>query len=667
MDDFGKSLNEYEAWRQDLGQSVQEFVDWVDSVGEADLGVLSLYEAIKAVKEDCLTIAIVGEYSRGKTELINALFFGDLGRRLLPSTPGRTTMCPVEIGYDQRRMPSLRLLPIETRTTGKTVDQYRKETMSWTNYNLDIENVDGLSVALSEIVRTRQVSASEAESLGFQIDDDTTNTRDNTVTIPFWRYAVLNYPHPSLSAGLRVVDTPGLNALGAEPDLTLSTLSNAQGVVFVLAADTGVTRSDMQVWSSHVCVATRSRNNSRIVVLNKIDSLWDELLDDSEIESNITGQIEETARLLKHPAGSILGISAAKALVARLRNDSELLELSGIAALEKKLANDVIPARQEILKDQVLRKINDLYTPARDRTLVEIAEFKREINQLQGLRGKGAEIIRIKITNLERERQLFEARVREFKLVQGKIQREMNQFVLILDLGKFDNSFAETRSKMQKALTTRTLRSAMAELFETLDEALLRMDHQSDRVRKLFDSSYKAFREEHGLADVEMTPFDSKHWIGMLTGLLEDAEAFRTSTEFVVTEQHFLVKKFFVTMVAHMRQTINDCRDDAQSWSENVLRPIRGDIERHQRILNERLDNLRSLKVNQLDIDQRVTALEKEIEKRENGLAVTKRVLDRIDTSVAQSVPGNPETPVATDIPQLDKTGSHDSWSVNNS
>jgi len=84
-------------------------------VGEADLGVLSLYEAITAVKEDRLTIAIVGEYSRGKTELINALFFGDLGRRLLPSTPGRTTMCPVEIGYDARRMPSLRLLPIETR------------------------------------------------------------------------------------------------------------------------------------------------------------------------------------------------------------------------------------------------------------------------------------------------------------------------------------------------------------------------------------------------------------------------------------------------------------------------------------------------------------------------------------------------------------------------
>ena len=176
--------------------------------------------------------------------------------------------------------------------------------------------------------------------------------KDNSITIPFWRYAVLNFPHPSLGAGLTVVDTPGLNALGAEPDLTLSTLSNSQGVVFVLGADTGVTRSDMQVWSSHVCVATRSRNNSRIVVLNKIDSLWDELLDDSQIEENIARQLADTAQLLKHPPGSILGISAAKGLIAKLRGDEELLGLSGISALEKKLSDDVIPARQQILKDQ---------------------------------------------------------------------------------------------------------------------------------------------------------------------------------------------------------------------------------------------------------------------------------------------------------------------------
>jgi hypothetical protein len=39
--------------------------------------------------------------------------------------------------------------------------------------------------------------------------------------VPAWRHAVINYPHPLLKRGLVVIDTPGLNAIGAEPELTL--------------------------------------------------------------------------------------------------------------------------------------------------------------------------------------------------------------------------------------------------------------------------------------------------------------------------------------------------------------------------------------------------------------------------------------------------------------
>ena len=49
---------------------------------------------------DRLCVAFVAEFSRGKSELINAIFFADTGRRVLPATPGRTTMCPVELGYE---------------------------------------------------------------------------------------------------------------------------------------------------------------------------------------------------------------------------------------------------------------------------------------------------------------------------------------------------------------------------------------------------------------------------------------------------------------------------------------------------------------------------------------------------------------------------------------
>ena len=61
----------------------------------------SLSTIIQALVTDRVTLAFVAEFSRGKTELINALFFAETGVRLLPSTPGRTTMSPTELFYDE--------------------------------------------------------------------------------------------------------------------------------------------------------------------------------------------------------------------------------------------------------------------------------------------------------------------------------------------------------------------------------------------------------------------------------------------------------------------------------------------------------------------------------------------------------------------------------------
>ena len=50
------------------------------------------------------------------------------------------------------------------------------------------------------------------------------------VEIPCWRHALVNYPHPLLKKGLVILDTPGLNALGTEPELTLSMIPSAHAV-----------------------------------------------------------------------------------------------------------------------------------------------------------------------------------------------------------------------------------------------------------------------------------------------------------------------------------------------------------------------------------------------------------------------------------------------------
>ena len=78
------------------------------------------------------------------------------------------------------------------------------------------------------------------------------------VEISLWRHAIINFPHPLLKQGLVILDTPGLNAIGTEPELTLNLIPNAHAVLFILAAETGVTKSDIDVWRTHIGAGPRA-------------------------------------------------------------------------------------------------------------------------------------------------------------------------------------------------------------------------------------------------------------------------------------------------------------------------------------------------------------------------------------------------------------------------
>ncbi len=111
---FKQQMRAFDRWKTELIQIIQDYHHWLESNdrGSAEVNV-RLFDVIESLKFDHLTIAFVAEFSRGKTELINAIFFADYKRRLLPSEAGRTTMCPTELFYDHNEDQAyIRLLPI---------------------------------------------------------------------------------------------------------------------------------------------------------------------------------------------------------------------------------------------------------------------------------------------------------------------------------------------------------------------------------------------------------------------------------------------------------------------------------------------------------------------------------------------------------------------------
>jgi len=343
---FNEKFDQHGVWRREFALRLKLLAQWLKDQDLLDASVEDRLHRLEAkVRVDKVMVAFVAEFSRGKSELINAIFFADYGRRIMPASAGRTTMCPTEMGYDPEVPPCLRLLPIESRLQPQSLMEWRMAPEKWERTDLDVTNPKQLAEAFAKVAETCRVTPDEARALGFWQEgkDQSSVLMDSQglIEVPKWRHALINIAHPLLKQGLIILDTPGLNAIGAEPELTVSLIPQAQAIVFILAADTGVTQSDLSIWREHLVQDDRD-TSTRVVVLNKIDTLWDALDSPLQVELQLEGQKQSTASMLGVPTSQVVAVSAQKGLLAKVNKDAALLERSCLGALEDALSQNIM-------------------------------------------------------------------------------------------------------------------------------------------------------------------------------------------------------------------------------------------------------------------------------------------------------------------------------------
>ena len=220
---FTEKFDQLGAWRREFALRLKLLSEWLRDNDLIDSGLEERWVGLGGQSRCApLLYAFVAEFSRGKSELINAIFFAGYGRRIMPATAGRTTMCPTEMGYDAEIPPCLRLLPIETRLKPQALMEWRMAPEKWERVDLDVNNSQQLASVMEKVAEVRMVTKDRARALGLWHDDSPDDNppvdADGMVEVPKWRHALINIAHPLLRQGLGMSDTPGLNASGAEPE-----------------------------------------------------------------------------------------------------------------------------------------------------------------------------------------------------------------------------------------------------------------------------------------------------------------------------------------------------------------------------------------------------------------------------------------------------------------
>lgn len=236
-------------------------------------------ELMVKLAEDRFTLAVLGQFKRGKSSLINAI----IGRELLPTGVVPLTSAITVLKYG----PAERLV-------------IRREDWSYP---------DELPVsALADYV-TEQGNPSNVKKV---------------------KTATVELPVPFLRRGLEFVDTPGVgSAIGANTATTYGFLPECDAVLFVTSVDTPMTSLELAFLKD-----IREYVDRIFFIVNKTDLVADD--ERSEVMRFVADTIQaQTGR----ESVKLFPVSARQGLTARMSGDEALYERSGIKTLEEALAS----------------------------------------------------------------------------------------------------------------------------------------------------------------------------------------------------------------------------------------------------------------------------------------------------------------------------------------
>lgn len=616
---FNEEFDQDSAWRLEFAGRLKLLAVWMEKQGLLNVAVEQRLRRLETqVRSDKVMVAFVGEFSRGKSELINAIFFAGYGHRVMPASAGRTTMCPTELSYDSGFAPSLRLLPIETRLEPHALMDWRLIPEKWRQIDLDAGDADQLAAAMQKVTEVQYVPVENARALGFW---DDTGPGDNPavapgalVQIPRWRHALINIAHPLLKQGLVILDTPGFNAIGAEPELTISLIPQAHAVLFILSADTGVTQSDLAIWDEHLGHRAKDGKGekgaqTRLVVLNKIDTLWDDLSTPAQVQAQIDRQKASSASLLDLPESQIVAVSAQKGLVAKITNDEVLLQASQLPALEQLLGQCIMGQRQKILRTAVTAGVTELKSEASRILYVRRRDLAEQILELRGLRGKNSGVVSHMQKRVALEQAEFVSGSARIHAVRSVHHTLLAQAVDLLSLSALKAELAELLDVLKQPGIKLRLKKIYGQTFFQLRERLDKGQTLAAEIKIMLDSAFQQINAEFGFSlQAAQVPDLARHVHDL--DLVERSHLQYLGLRNVIRlAQADFSDRLVRALSSRLRVVFELALDEMEQWSKAASAQLDAQVRERRQNLARRLEAIERIQQAASTLDERIAEL----------------------------------------------------------
>lgn len=373
------TFDSFEKDKQQLSVKYDDLIAAVEGMGlDAVHENLCLWR--KKLDEDRFLVLVFGDFSRGKSTLINAL----LGEKLLPSkeTPTTGAINIIKYGADQKACVYFKdnlSIPKEI-----SIDEFRQLVTIKEN------SEDGAGSPLSYI--------------------------ENTI-----ERIELYYDVALCKNGVEIVDSPGLNDRQSNTKLTYGFLPKSDAAIVVLSAEALLTAPEVENIKSLV----NSGYKNLLFVVNFWDLVNQDADDDEDVADDEKSKLMRRAKEILRPIIGkeplrIFYLSARRALNAKIKCDQPALASSRFLGFEKSLSDFLIKGRGQAFMKQAVSnlKTQGLAIESAIETKEHLAN--QPLDELQRLHDS----IQPKLTDLKQKKENILSKVRS---VSERVIRNQNE------------------------------------------------------------------------------------------------------------------------------------------------------------------------------------------------------------------------------------------------
>ena len=622
-------LANLQSWRYGVSTQIVRVADYLRAHGYSNAETEATFNALTETANAArVVILFIAEAGRGKSELINALFFANLGSRLLPSGDMQATRCITEVRFDRARRTSVRLLPVETREVPQRFADIYADEAQWHHLDFDADNPESIRDALATLAETRRVTVVDAVSWGLHSDKlGGTHKDGGMVDVPRWRYAIVNFPHPLLDAGLVVIDTPGLAALTAEPEFSRENIPAADAVIVVLDASQGVTKPDLAIWKEKLGGSRNFRERekdesgqARIVVLNKIDRLHvPDPLDAKEADQRWLGEIDKRVQdasdLMRIEPTKVIPVSAMLALQGAFDGDGDAQLRSRLYRLERAVATFLPEHREALLGKDIINTLSSTIES------VQATLDQRRFAALEGLRALG-DIRKKNLTiseALSREDgdkyNLLFAALDELRAIKPIHTKLANELASLTHPEAAKSDAATTSALIASSMLSGKINATLADYFAITRNRIKAIDAKLDEIRTLFGNLGEKHFRLIGLGHYEVHPFATHRFLTEVDKAEAEAAAeLMRSSNVLIRRSAATAAQFESQIAARVVHVLEIANRESTSWMRGVFHGIERPLEELKKRMVERATKVEQVRSATLDLAEKIAEIQASID-----------------------------------------------------